>query len=150
MWWHPEWRQAHTGEMKSNIERFRTGLRTLRPVVPTQIKDLQDEIDVYTKYEDYIYKIRQAQHIHTQVYGPTLSGIATAAIAFIVFIFGIVAYFFPATPSLSNQADTVLKVFEKSDHDQAASKLNALPRAGLITVRKSTIQNLVNDWYGPR
>jgi hypothetical protein len=152
MWWHPEWRRFHKQEMKSNIARFRCQIRKAKDAgAPAKLKALQDEIDVYTKYEEYIYKSRQAQHIHTQVYGPTLSGIATAIIAGTVFLFGVVAYFRPASPPLPSQADTVLKVIEKSDgQTHAASKLDALRRAGLITIKKAEIQNLIKDWYGSK
>jgi len=147
----PEWRRVHKDEMNENIARFRHDIRQLtRAPEPLQLKQIQDEIDLYTVYEDYIYKSRQAQHIHYQVYGPTAVGIASAFIALIAAAAAFATYVVPHSPPVQNEADTVLKIMQQSfDQAQAYSKLKAFQDAGLITTKENTIRLLIAEWYTP-
>jgi hypothetical protein len=147
----PEWRRLHKDEMNANIAQFRADIRSLkRPPEPLQLTQIQDEIELRTQYEDYIYKSRQAQHIHYQVYGPTAVGIASAFIALIAAVAAYATYLSPHSPALETQADTVIKIIQQSsDQGQAYFKLKAFQDTGLITIGEDKLQRLLKGWYTP-
>jgi hypothetical protein len=129
-------RETHEEQMDRNIKKFTEEIAAKDP-------DLQN-IKLHNDYEDYIFKSRQANHVGWQVYAPSMTAVASAAIALILAAYTIVNSVGPSTPT-SIQADIVFRIIDASG-THASSNLKAFKAAGLITLKEDSINKLVESW----
>ena len=129
---------VHENFMHANISSFKAALP---PIAGDH--NLDGQLSVYTKYEEYIIKARQANHPALTMYGPLAIAFAGVLIAIAVAGAG---YRAAHTQALRDDRELVLNVLKDSSPAAAENNLLALRKAGLLHMDRDRIKELAKNW----
>jgi hypothetical protein len=131
--------QAHEAWADENKKRFK---KAIISIVPDRADELSKYIELHNNYEDYIAKSRQGNHPKIQAYGQIATAVVSLLIAAVVAAISLKGFLSPSLPSLSSQADIIIKIIAASDNEHVASNLRAFRAANVIRLDDDEITKL--------
>ena len=129
----------HEAWADENKKRFK---KAISKIGSERVDDLSKCIELHNNYEDYITKSRQANHPKIQAYGQFATAVVSLLIAAVVAAISLKGFLSPSLPSLSSQADIIIKIMAASDNEHVVANLKAFRTANVISLNDDEITKL--------